>query len=435
MEKNQNNRLIKPQKRELGNGSKRKKTLSSNETLRKVTVESKSKKNIKVINKSQYKNKKIVNKRSRNSKILKIDKDIIKLFKENLKFNKLKFYEILTKLQIGFIIIIVLMILLNKFDIIEQLLEDEISVFGVKSNESNTLEKLATTGDITFEEDEKKRVLGTKEVEFENSINKVNNSVISYMQGSSFDEIFRNTYVVDSRAGIVNSMFDFEAFEKEDLSLTEPTTKEPKVLIFHTHGSEKYIDSKGIEEGVYLLGRTLESELEEKYGISTLHIEKRYDVFEGKTQILGAYERMEPDILAILKKYPSIEVCIDIHRDGLPGDMKQTVKIDGEVYAPLMFVNGLSSYNNKGTIEPLTALENPNRAKNLAFSYRMKQGINNIYNGLMKDIYINAYRYSLHMKPKSLLLEVGAQNNTVAEAVRSTKKFAEILAEVLKGNM
>ncbi len=425
MEKNQSSRIIKPQKREIS-----KKGSSKIVKNNKVKATSNSSKRNVSTNLGVYKKSKPY--KSNNKKSLKMPT-------MNIRFDKLKLIEIITKLQIGFVIIIILMILFNKFDILQYLISDEISVFGESSNskESSVTDKsvdLANTRDVEIQ-GKNKNILGTGDISFESGTNSVNNSIISYMKGNSYDDIFRNTYVVDSRAGVENSMFDFEAFENTDLTLKEPTDTEPKVLIFHTHGSEKYIDSSGIEEGVYLLGETLEKELEEKYGINTVHIEKRYDQVDGQTQILGAYERMEPDVRAMLEKYPSIEVCIDIHRDGLPDDMKQTITLNGEEYAPLMFVNGLSSYNNNGTVEPLADLENPNLEDNLAFSYRLKQATNSLYSGLVKDIYINAYRYSLHMKPKSLLLEVGAQNNTVDESVRSTKKFAEILAGVLKGDM
>ncbi len=352
-------------------------------------------------------------------------------------FNKLRIVELLAKLQIVFAIIIILMIVINKFNIIETILNDELSVFGgerkdANSSSSSIVNSSDNLDDVVFNQSDSKDILTTSDIEIANK-GSASAPIISYMQGNTYDEIFKDTYVVDSRAGVADGMFDFEEFEKQDLTLTEPTNSEPKVLIFHTHGNEQYKDSKDISEGVYLLGETLEKELEEKYGINTVHIEKRYDIVDGQTQILGAYERMEPDVQAMLKKYPSIEVCIDIHRDGLPGDMKQVVTLNGENYAPLMFVNGLSSFNNKGTVEPLTDLDNPNLETNLAFSYRLKQATNAKYNGLFKDIYLNAYRYSLHMKPKSVLLEVGAQNNTVEESVRSTKKFAEILAGVLKG--
>ncbi len=352
----------------------------------------------------------------------------------NLKigFDKLKFIEVLTKIQISFIIIMTLMLVFNKFNIFENLINTQISVFG-DDNISDELDKidLISSLDVHVIDNNNVDIIGTKDVQIERQTDTINNTVVSYVKGNSYEEIFRENYVVDNRAGVINGLFDFEKFESQDLTLTKPLNTEPKVLIFHTHGNEQYIDSKGIEEGVYLLGKTLEKELEEKYGINTIHLEKRYDQVDGKTQILGAYERVEPDVKAILNKYPSIEVTIDIHRDGLPGDMKQLVEIDGVDYAPLMFVNGLSTGIKNGKPEPLPELHNPYTQDNLAFSYIMKQNIDQKYKGLVKDIYLHAYRYSLHFKPKSMLLEVGAQNNTVEEAVNSVKKFAEVLADVL----
>ncbi len=435
-------KIIKPVKRSINN--KNNKTMSSSNLNRNSITKNSSTRNSSSIHSSSRnissRNISSRNISSRNRKIKDRKKKKIKL-----SFNKLKVIELIAKLQIGFVIVIILMIIFSKFNVIENILRDELSVFGGERKDANSSSSNSVSSDsnsydvissesqdsLVFNQSDNKEILTTSDIEITN--NSANNAIISYMKGNSYEEIFRDTYVVDSRAGVTKDMFNFEEFEKQDLTLTTPTDTEPKVLIFHTHGNEQYKDSKDISEGVYLLGETLEKELEEKYGINTIHIEKRYDIVDGQTQILGAYERMEPDVQAVLKKYPSIEVCIDIHRDGLPGDMKQVVDINGEKYAPLMFVNGLSSFNNKGVVEPLTDLENPNLDTNLAFSYRLKQATNTKYNGLFKDIYLNAYRYSLHMKPKSILLEVGAQNNTVDEAVRSTEKFAEILAGVLKG--
>ena len=48
-----------------------------------------------------------------------------------------------------------------------------------------------------------------------------------------------------------------------------------------------------------------------------------------------------------------------------------------------------------------------------------------------RKIYLNAYRFSLHMLPRSTLVEVGAQTNTKEEALRAMKPLAEILAKTL----
>ena len=49
----------------------------------------------------------------------------------------------------------------------------------------------------------------------------------------------------------------------------------------------------------------------------------------------------------------------------------------------------------------------------------------------MHRIYLKSYRYNMHLKERYLLVELGTQKNTTAEAMASMKPFAEILAAVL----
>ena len=54
-----------------------------------------------------------------------------------------------------------------------------------------------------------------------------------------------------------------------------------------------------------------------------------------------------------------------------------------------------------------------------------------IYPGFARRIYLKGYRYSLHMMPKSLLIEAGAQTNTVEEMRNAMDLLANILNDVL----
>ena len=63
----------------------------------------------------------------------------------------------------------------------------------------------------------------------------------------------------------------------------------------------------------------------------------------GKGQITGAYERMEPPIRKILAEHPSIEVCIDLHRDGVGDSTRLVTNINGRPCAQVMFFNGLAA--------------------------------------------------------------------------------------------
>ncbi|WP_304509029.1 stage II sporulation protein P [Anaerotignum sp.] len=279
-------------------------------------------------------------------------------------------------------------------------------------------------------------VWGVKDVEFEQkdiipSGEKglcVTAAVLEKMKDFSY--LKSNFYTVDSRTALLEGDVNVEEDLSMDFSI-EPTLKEPKILIFHTHTHEDFVDSNGIEEGVCGVGEELKRILEEDYGISVLHDMNVYDAVNGVLQREGAYERSGPAVEEILKKHPSIEVCIDLHRDGIPENLRLVTEIDGKTCAQVMFVNGICRLNKDGQAEPVSWLENKYIKQNLAFSLQMKTRAGQEYPGFMRKIYLNPYRFILHYMPRSALIEVGAQTNTKQEALNAMKPLAKILAEVL----
>ena len=253
-------------------------------------------------------------------------------------------------------------------------------------------------------------------------------------QLKNFDFLKRNFYIVDKRTELTANDIDVEKFANMNFSLDE-SKKGPKVLIFHTHSSEMFADSdpsKGLSEGIWGAGERLKNILQEKYGIEVLHDSGRYDVVNGKGQITGAYERMEPNIRKILADNPSIQVAIDMHRDGVADGVRLVTEQKGKKCAKIMFFNGICRLNKNGALQSIQSLPNQYITDNLAFSFNMQLVANKLYPGFTRRIYINAYRYSLHMLPKSLLIEVGAQTNTKEEVLNSMDILAEILADVIK---
>ncbi len=239
-------------------------------------------------------------------------------------------------------------------------------------------------------------------------------------------------YIVDGKTGLDPELFNVDAFMKEDLTIKLKKNK-PKVLLFHTHSHEAFADSRdGVEEDTIVgVGEELCRILEEDYGINCLHVTDKFDYVDGSIQILGAYERMEPVIRQYLKKNKSIEVVIDLHRDGVAEGTRLVTDINGKTTAQFMFFNGICRMWENGTLQEIDGLENPYLKTNLAFSYVMKQNADRLYPGLARKIYINAYRYSLHMKPLSTLIELGAQTNTVEEAYNACTPLAEVIAETI----
>lgn len=220
-----------------------------------------------------------------------------------------------------------------------------------------------------------------------------------------------------------------EAFMAEDLSLDlENLGEEPTVLIFHTHGHEGYIGKE--EYGILDVGDYLEQILEENYGIQVLHHKGIYD--EGGVN--GAYTRMGEEIPQILAEHPSIQVVIDMHRDGVGENTRLVSNVDGREVAKVMLVTGVSrSFDENGDLQPIEYLPNENLHSVLSLGFQLKMAADTLYPGFMRQLYLSSWRYSTYMLPRSMLLEVGAQTNTLEEAKAAMIPFARTLVTVLKG--
>ena len=253
---------------------------------------------------------------------------------------------------------------------------------------------------------------------------------------SNLDYLKKNVYIVDSSTGVFDGELNGEKFLNEDFSI-DTDTDGPKILIFHTHSHEGFADSDmsaGADEGIVGVGERLKDILETEYGIETMHCTESFDYVDSKMTTTGAYERMEPVIRQILDENPSIEIAIDLHRDGVADDTRLVTEIDGKSTAQIMFFNGLCRVYENGELVPAAGLDNANLEANLAFSFAMKYAGYKMFPGLVRRNYLKAYRYSLHMLPKSLLVEVGAQTNTKEEALNAMEPLAEILVAVINKN-
>ena len=160
-------------------------------------------------------------------------------------------------------------------------------------------------------------------------------------------------------------------------------------------------------------------------GIETLHDSGVYDIINGKLDRSRAYENAESAVRPVLEANPTIEVAIDLHRDGVNADTHLVTEVNGKPTAKIMYFNGLSRTRTNGDI---AYLYNPYIQDNLAFSLQMQIASEQYYPGFARHIYLKAYRYNLHLLPKSLLIEAGAQTNTVEEM----KNAMEVLERTLK---
>ena len=253
---------------------------------------------------------------------------------------------------------------------------------------------------------------------------------------ADFSYLTSRLFLVDPETILLPSDINIFDALAADMSI-DMTVDGPQVLIFHTHSHERFIDSDLSDpmSSIMGVGQYLARVLAEYHGIETMHYTGRFDVVNGIPHIRGSYERMEPVIRQILEDNPSIQLVIDLHRDGVSDHVPAFVHyVDGVRTAQIMFFNGLSRQHRNGQIIPLTSLENPYQRENLQFSLRLQLALNQFYPGLSRRIYLRAFRYSLHMMPLSTLVEVGNQHNTTQEAINAMYPLAEVIAAVVLGD-
>lgn len=244
-------------------------------------------------------------------------------------------------------------------------------------------------------------------------------------------------FVVDSNTSMTKEELDIKNLLDTDLSIEglkdkpeNEKKKEYKILIYHTHGSESFIDSKeGKKEDTIIgVGSYLTKLLEKEYGIPVYHDETAYDMIDGALDRSKAYENAYESVTQILKENPSIQVVIDLHRDGVDEETHLVTNVNGKPTAKIMFLNGVSRSNMNGEID---YLKNPNKMTNLAFSFQMYLAGKEQYGDYVRKIYVRSLRYNLHLLPRTALIEVGAQNNTIEEEKNAMEPLAAILDKVL----
>lgn len=250
---------------------------------------------------------------------------------------------------------------------------------------------------------------------------------IDRTQLADYETLVRNFYAIDANTMAGSDQLSVEKLLGMDMTLPQERDG-PQILIYHTHSQEAFADSVpgDVNTGIVGVGECLTKILTEQYGYRVLHNTGQYDV-ETRD---NAYSRALPAVEQILAENPSIQVIIDLHRDEVAEETKLVTDIQGRPTARFMFFNGLSRTRKTGDIDYLA---NENQEANLAFSFQMQLKAAEYYPGLTRRIYLKGYRYNMHLRPRTLLVELGAQNNTVEEAINACDPLAHILDMVLKG--
>lgn len=208
---------------------------------------------------------------------------------------------------------------------------------------------------------------------------------------------------------------------QSDNVASPPKVGDVLVGIYHTHNSERYCGDGGPDRetgknsDVVTVGDTLAKTLSDD-GIGVVHSKVIHDAVD----FMKAYSSSIITATKMMKDYPSIEVLLDIHRDGFPAGVdKVTVNIDGQKASQVKIVIGQ---------------ENPHWKVNDAMARELIAIGNEEYPGLFaKNItYASDARYNQHLSNGAILLEFGSQLNTLAESNRAAEAAGKVIEKWLK---
>jgi stage II sporulation protein P len=195
----------------------------------------------------------------------------------------------------------------------------------------------------------------------------------------------------------------------------------PVVIIYHTHATESY---QPVSEGnfhtleeygtVREVGNVMAAELEAK-GIQVIHDKTIHDY----PSYSKSYSRSLETVKTLMGNNESTKIIIDLHRDAAAytGNNPKVVKINNEDVAQYSLVVGTG---------------NPNVEALRTFAGYINSKAEEMYPGLAGRIIEKEYKFNQHVSDYHLLLEAGNNENTIDQAKRLGKCFANVLAEAIK---
>ncbi len=216
------------------------------------------------------------------------------------------------------------------------------------------------------------------------------------------------------------------------LALVQNSDK-PQVLITHTHTTECYMSydagfynpddasrTTDASRNMVAVGRRVAAQLQ-ALGIGVVHDTAIHD-----QPYNGAYGHSKAAVETYLKKYPSIRVVLDLHRDAIYSGtthIKPTVTVEGKSAAQVMVIVGMMN---------TTSVPNKHTAENLAFGARLQQRLHQTYPGLARPMLLANARYNQQLTNGSLLIEIGSDANTLEEACYTGELLGGVLGNLLQ---
>lgn len=205
----------------------------------------------------------------------------------------------------------------------------------------------------------------------------------------------------------------------------KPLGSAPLVGIYHTHTSESFMPTSGLSHSpggtqgdIVAAGEALAQALEQR-GIPAMQNKNVHDY----PSFMKAYGASEITARRMLADAPSLQAIFDIHRDAGKREYV-TATIRGQDAARIKII--------VATGQP--GLAQTHWQENYAFAQLLEERMDQRYPGLSRGIEKTEWRYNQNLHPHALLLEIGSEESSLAEAQYSMILLGEILAEILTEN-
>ena len=258
--------------------------------------------------------------------------------------------------------------------------------------------------------------------------------------GVIYEKQYKNEGVTDSYGlvkvkNVNKTDISIEKILNERIDLSVSADK-PSVLIFHTHTTETYqiLDrgfyetnfatrTKDSSKNMVRVGEEICKEIE-KAGYKVIHDKEIHDLSYN-----GAYAHSRKKIEEYMKKYPSIQIVLDIHRDAIQqsdgSKIKPTAIIQDKKAAQIMIISGCQEEGNP--------IENfPDWKYNLTFAVHLQNQLEKMYQGITRPLYFCPRKYNMNVSHCSLLVEIGSDANTLEEAVYTGKCLGSALGKIME---
>ncbi|MBR3594521.1 MAG: stage II sporulation protein P [Clostridia bacterium] len=210
-------------------------------------------------------------------------------------------------------------------------------------------------------------------------------------------------------------------------------SSEPQILIMHTHTTESYLPeardyytksdssrSTDNAKNMAAIGDIIAAKVEAA-GFGVIHDTTQHDY----PTYSGSYDRSKKTVNEYLKKYPSIKIVIDVHRDALSDGSDKTklvTDINGKKAAQVMLVMGSQTGPVSGY---------PNWRQNLRLAMQFHKKLESLYPSLARPMVVASKLYNQHLTTGSMLIEIGTDANSLGEAKYSAELVGNALVALL----